>query len=143
TEPLFYSNDPRVSAMFNTPEIVRAYWRAFTDLVNGPFTRENLDPFLDTRAAALTTNNINIDPDAVAAIKTYITDRRAFLLTQLATVAAPFAVDGPASFDTTNNLLVLSGTAPVVVKQISLNGAVYPITWTSATSFVMRVVVDS
>jgi hypothetical protein len=143
TEPLFFSNDPRVSAMFNTPVIVRAYWRAFSDLVNGPFTRENLDPFLDAHATALVANNVNIDPDAVAAIKTYITDRRNYLLSQLATVAAPFAVDGPATFDTSNNIVVFTGTAPVAVKQITLNGAIYPVTWVSATGFVMRVVLDS
>ena len=143
TEPLFYSNDPRVAAMFNTPVIVRAYWRAFADLVNGPFTRENLDPFLDGRTAALLANNVNIDLDAVAAIKNYITDRRAFLQSQLATVTVPFVVDGPDFFSTTNNLLILTGTAPVAVKTISLNGAAYPLTWISATSFVMRVVLDS
>ncbi len=141
-EPLFASKDPRVRAMFNTPEIVRAYWRAFTDLVNGPFSNENLDPFIDAHAAALTNNHVNIDLDAVAAIKTYIRDRRAFLQGQLATVAAPFAVDGPASFSTTNNLLVLTGTAPVSVRTIALNGVVYPMVWTSATNFLLRVVVN-
>jgi hypothetical protein len=139
-EPLFASNDPRVSAMFNTPAIVRAYWRAFAELVDGPFNNAALDPFIDSRAAALVANNVNIDLAAVAAIKSYIGDRRAYLQSQLATVAAPFAVDGPLSFSTTNNLLVLNGTAPVGVKDISFNGIVYPVTWISATSFVMRIV---
>ena len=44
-------NDPRVRAMFNTPDIVRAYWRAFADLVNGPFSNAYLDPFIDARAS--------------------------------------------------------------------------------------------
>ena len=76
---------------------------------------------------------------AVASLKTYISARRAFLQTQLATVAAPFAVDGPPIFSTANNLVVLTGTAPVGVKNITLNGVVYPVTWTSATGFVMRI----
>ncbi len=140
--PLFASNEPRVAAMFNTPAIARAYWRAFADLVAGPFSNEYLDPFIDERAAALTNSNVNIDLDAVAAIKTYIADRRAFLEEQLATVQAPFAVDGPASFSTDDNLLILTGTAPVEVKDITLNGVVYPITWTSVSNFLLRVVVD-
>ncbi len=142
-EPLFASNDPRVTAMFNTPAIVRAYWRAFSDIVNGPFSNASLDPFIDSRVAALTANNVNIDLDAVAAIKTYIGARRAFLLSQLATVAAPFAVDGPLSYSTANNLVVINGTAPVEVKQITVNGVVYPIAWTSATNFTLRVVLNS
>ena len=57
-------------------------------------------------------------------------------------MTVPLAVDGPASFSTTNNLYTLTGTAPVGVKTITLNGASYPMTWLSATSFVMRVVLQ-
>jgi hypothetical protein len=56
--------------MFNTPAIVRAYWRAFADLVNGPLSNAALDPFIDTRATALLNNDVNIDLNAVDAIKT-------------------------------------------------------------------------
>lgn len=141
-EPLFASSDQRIRAMFNTPAIVRAYWRAFADLANGPFSNAALDPFIDTRATALINNDVNIDLNAVDAIKTYIGDRQAFLLSQLQTVAAPFAVDGPVTFSTTNNLVVLTGTAPVGVKTMTLNGVAYPVTWTSATNFLIRVVVN-
>jgi hypothetical protein len=143
TAALFTANDPRVRAMFNTPDFVRAYWRAFSDLVNGPFRNENLDPFLDSRTAALTNNGVNVDLEAVEAIKTYIRDRRAYLQSQLATVAVPFALDGPAAFSTTNNLLFLTGTAPIEVKAITLNGLAYPFEWTSATTFLVRVVLSA
>lgn len=142
TEPLFASNDPRITAMFNTPAIVRAYWRAFDDLVAGAFSNETLDPFIDARVEALLANDIDIDLDAVANIKAYIGARQAYLQTQLQTVAAPFAVDGPAAFSTTNNLIILTGTAPVSVKTVQLNGIDYPVTWTSATNFLIRVVVE-
>jgi hypothetical protein len=142
-EPLFASNDPRIQAMFNTPAIVRAYWRAFADLVNGPLSNATLDPFIDAHTAALVGNDVNIDLNAVDAIKTYIGARQAFLFSQLETVAAPFVVDGPASFSTTNNLVVITGTAPVGVKTMTLNGVTYPVTWTSATNFLLRVVVNS
>ncbi|MBN2506026.1 MAG: lamin tail domain-containing protein [Verrucomicrobia bacterium] len=138
--PLFDSNDPRVRAMFNTPAIQRAYWRAFAELVDGPFRNAHLDPFIDARVAALTRNLVDIDLDAVAAIKTYVADRRAFLQSQLATVATPFTLEGPPTLETTNNLLVVRGLAPVAVKDITLNGTVYPVTWTSATHFILRTV---
>jgi hypothetical protein len=140
TEPLFASNDPRVAAMFNTPAIVRAYWRAFDELVNGPFSNAYLDPHIDVRANALLANNVNIDPAAVAAIKSYIGNRRTFIQGQLATVAAPFVVFGPTNFSTADNLVFITGSAPVNVKDILLNGGAYPITWTSATNFQVRVV---
>jgi hypothetical protein len=142
-EPLFDSNDPRVAAMFNTPAIVRAYWRAFLDLVSGPFSNTALDPHIDARVHALTNNNVNIDLNAVATIKGYIADRRAYLQSQLDTVAAPFGVVGPVSFTTNNNLLIIVGTAPVNVKDVILNGAVYPVTWINATNFTIRVVLNA
>lgn len=138
-EPLFESNDPRVVAMFNTPELVRAYWRGFADLVAGPFTSGMLEPFIESRSAALVANDINIDLAAVEAIKTYIGQRQVFLQAQLLTVTVPFAVLGPTAFETTNNLLVITGTAPVNVTQVLLNGVVYPVTWINPTNFVLRV----
>ncbi len=137
--PLFESNDPRVSAMFNTPEIVRAYWRAFADLVGGAFSNAALDPFLDTRAAALQANQVNIDPDAVAAIKTFIGRRREFLQSQLATVTAPFAVLGAAAFETTNNLAILTLSVPIGIVSVTLNAQVYPVSWINTTSCLVRV----
>src|SRR5262249_8281778 len=59
-----------------------------------------------------------------------------------ATVATVFALDGPPTFTTTNNLLVLRGSAPVAVKQLSLNGVVYPVTWTSVTNFLVQLVLN-
>jgi len=47
-----------------------------------------------------------------AGIKSYVSGRRTFILNQLATVAASFAVNGAASFSTNRNLVVLTGTAP-------------------------------
>jgi len=35
-QDLFESTDPRVLAMWNTPAVLRAYWRAFYDIINGP-----------------------------------------------------------------------------------------------------------
>ncbi len=137
-EPLFETTDSRVAAMFNTPVIVRAYWRAFHDLVNGPFSNAHLDPFIDARVNALLANNIDIDLNAVASIKAYINNRQSFLQNELATVDVPFAIDAPSFFETETNFLILTGTAPVGVKTITLNGAAYPITWTDATHFVMR-----
>ena len=58
-------------------------------------------------------------------------------------MAAPFAITGSSSYSTTNNLIILTGTAPVSVKDITLNGLAYPVTWTSATNFYIRVVLNS
>jgi len=92
---------------------------------------------------ALLANNINIDLAEVANTKQYIADRRAYLQSQLATVEVPFAVDVPPYFEADTNLIILTGTAPVGVKTILMNGVAYPMTWLSPTHFVMRFVLHA
>ncbi len=139
-EPLFASNDPRVRAMFNTPAIVRAYWRSLSELAHGPFSSENLDPFIDSRIDVLTTNGVTVDMDAVAQVKNYIWERQGFLINQLNAVEVPFAITSSTSFSSSSNMVIIAGTAPVNIKSIVLNGALYPVTWTTETNFAIRVI---
>lgn len=128
-------SDPRVSAMRNEPLIMRAYWRGFYDIVNGPLNSAFLDPILDAKQAALRANNVTVDSGTLGTIKSYIAARRQFLLDQLAANSAPFAVSGNATFSTSNNLVVLTGTAPFEVNTINVNGTPYPVKWTTATTW--------
>ncbi|HXJ73506.1 MAG TPA: lamin tail domain-containing protein, partial [Candidatus Dormibacteraeota bacterium] len=45
--------DRRVEGMWGTPVIRRMYWRAFEDMMNGPWNNSYMDPILDAKAAAL------------------------------------------------------------------------------------------
>jgi hypothetical protein len=38
-----------------------------------------------------------------------------------------------------NNLLALSGTSPIKIKEIRVNGKTYPTTWTSATAWSIKI----
>jgi len=89
SQTIFDTNDPRVGAMWNTPSIVRSYYRAFLDIVNGPMNNSFMDPILDVKQAALLANNVNVNPTFVATIKSYVSGRRAFLLTLLARPPLP------------------------------------------------------
>ena len=138
TTPLFNCNDPRVVAMYGTPEILRAYWRAFQDIVNGPLNTAYMDPLINGRLAAFRANNINVSEGvATGTIRPFITDRRNFIIAQLATVAANFGVP-TTNFTTSSNIVTISGTAPIDVKFIEINGVNYPITWTSTTAWTLR-----
>src|SRR5437660_8657024 len=136
TDPLTGGeSDPRVVAMKNDPTIRRAYWRAFSDIINGPLNNSFMDPILDAKAAAMVANNVNYDPATVTVIKTYVRDRHNFIQSQLATVQAPFAISGNTVFSTSTNLITLSGTAPVEVKTITINGIEYPVKWTTVNGW--------
>ena len=136
TDPLFGSNEPLLDSLRAFPEFQRSYWRVFQDAVNGPLSAANLAARLDPRYSALAANGVG--PAATQGIKDYAAQRRAYIQTQLNAVAAPFAVAGSGSFTTNRNLITLTGTAPVGVKTLTVNGVPVAATWTTVTNWVIR-----
>jgi len=125
-QTLFDVNDQRIAAMNNTPETVRAYWRALQDIINGPLNNSYLDPRIDARAAAFRANNVTYDPNTIATVKSYISGRRSFIAGQIPSAA--FGVTAT-SFVSSSNIVTITGTAPVDVKFIEIDGVRYPISW--------------
>jgi hypothetical protein len=143
---LFGTDDPVLQRMNSHPPFRRAYWRALQDAANGPMVSARVNPLLDARHAALLANGIDAAPpdnDRAYRIKTFIANMRDNILRQLATVAAPFAVHGPSTFTTDRQRITLSGTAPVAMASLSVNGVPWPVTWTSVNNWTIRVALDS
>jgi hypothetical protein len=139
--PLFPSlDDPVMVRLQAFPAFRRHYWRAL-DLALSGFFRTGpgtaIDAFLDSRYAAFQTNGVALS--SPAGIKDWIQQRRAFLLSQLASVAANFSVSAAVTSLTNLNLATLTGTAPVTVKRITVNGISYSPKWDSVTSWRMLV----
>jgi hypothetical protein len=76
----------------------------------------------------------------ITAILNYITARATFALSQLPTTTA-FAItsNGGNNFGSSNSTVTISGTAPVGVKTIEVNGVTYPLTWSSTTAWTLTV----
>ena len=138
--PLFIAEDPAVQRMYNHPPFQRAYYRAVQDAVDGPMLSENCDPVMDAKYNLLVANGINrCDGSSLAspaAVKRWFSDRRRVLLGQLALVASDFSVTATA---TNGNLVTLTGTAPISVKTLNVNGLAYEPVWTSVTAFTLNV----
>ncbi len=140
SDPLFGSNEPTLDTLRNFPAFQRAYWRAFEDAVNGPLDPANLNPLLDGKYNALSAAGTGAGSPQF--IKDYVAQRRSFIQGQLAGVGAVFRVDGPASFSTNRNLLVLTGTAPIKVETLTINGVVFRPTWGSVSNWSVRVALN-
>src|SRR6185436_16625384 len=82
---------------------------------------------------------------APTAVKTWISQRRNYLVQQLAAIAANFAItsNGGADFSAGTNSVSLAGTAPIEVTSLKVNGAEYLVTWTSVTNWAVRVALDA
>jgi Lamin Tail Domain/CotH kinase protein/Carbohydrate binding domain/Immunoglobulin domain len=143
--PLFPTlNDDGMNRVYANPAWTRLYWCALAEGVNGFFQTgagTPIDKILDAKYAAFQANGLGLaDPSS---IKSWISQRRAFLLNQLNGVAANFAVAGPDTVTTDQNLLSLTGTAPVQVHTLTVNGVVYPITWTTVNAWTLTLPVAS
>jgi hypothetical protein len=143
TATLFNAEDPTITRMYAFPPFARAYWRAVQDAVNGPMQATNCNPVMDAKYRSLRANGIAwCDGQALAdptPVKTWFSQRLAYLQSQLATVASPFAVN---STIVTNDVAVLNGTAPIGVSTIWINGAAWPVSWTAVTSWNATVVLQ-
>jgi hypothetical protein len=138
TTDLFGANDPVISRMYQHPPFRRVYLRALYDAAQGPLMSSRSGPVMDATYAGLLANGIGATaPDAV---KTWISQRRDYILQELTNVAAnfEFTVNGGNNFSTAQNLVTLTGTAPVQVKTIKINGVAYPVTWTGVTQWTLQ-----
>src|SRR2546429_63937 len=128
--------------IYQTPLFRRAYWRGLKELCKGPMLAGNVNPIVDTKYSAFQASGINVA--SPSGIKSYIASARTSILSQLAAEdTTDFTVDGPASFDTANNLVALTGNAPMEIKTIRVNGVAYPAAWNTVTGWSINVPVNA
>ena len=128
-DDLFGFSDGQVQRIYNHPPFRRMYLRALQDAANGPLVSLRVDPTLDARYNAFVA--AGVAPENPAAIKSYIAQRRTYILQQLTNHISNFSVDASSSFSTNRNLIALSGSAPFDIESVTVNGAVFRATWTA------------
>ena len=139
THSMFQVDDPTIGRMYNHPAFRRAYLRAWQDAVDGPLSAEASSPVLDAVYSAFRANGVTAA--SPSGTKIWIRSRRNYLQRELDRENANFEIttNSGNEFSSSDNLAVLAGTAPVAVKIIQVNGVEYPIEWTSAQRWRMRI----
>ncbi|HWD92650.1 MAG TPA: lamin tail domain-containing protein [Verrucomicrobiae bacterium] len=131
------SQDPNVTFIYNTPEFQRMYWRALQELVNGPLNVANSGPLLDAKYNAFLAAGLSVENPSTS-IKPWLSQAQSSIASQLAAVnATSFSVNSTVGL--TNNLAYVTGTAPVNVATIWINGAAYPVKWITLTNWMVTV----
>jgi hypothetical protein len=129
--------DAGMTAIYNNPTFLRMYWRALAELVNGPLNVANSGPLMEAKYSAFAANGLNVE-NPRSNIEPWLSQAQSSIASQLAAVnATNFSVN--ASVVVSNNLAYVTGAAPVNVATVWLNGAAYPVTWTSLTNWMVRV----
>ena len=138
------ANDPIMAAFQNHPAYRRAYLRAFQDIANLAMNNTYVDPVMDATYAAFVANGLTAvnygiipkNPGVSGGLKSWIATMHDSLVAALASQGVanvPFTGGSPSIVS--NNLLTLSGVAPIEVKTLLVNGAPWPLTWTTATNW--------
>lgn len=126
------------------PAYARRYWQVLQDLAQGPLIGTKLFPRIDAEYNAMTANGLTIDDPTF--IKTYINQRRTNILNLIVTncpAAFGITLNHGAPFTTNRNLIALTGTAPIDVRTITINGVAYPVTWSTLSNWTAQVYLSS
>jgi hypothetical protein len=125
--------DPNMQNIYNNPTFLRMYWRALGELANGPLNVANSGPLIEAKYNTFVANGVNVE-NPTANIEPWLAQAGSSIASQLAAVnAGSFTVN--ATVTTSNNTAYLTGQAPVNVDSVWINGAAYPLTWTSLTGW--------
>ncbi|MCS7091065.1 MAG: lamin tail domain-containing protein [Verrucomicrobiota bacterium] len=130
---IYVIHDPTLRFLItNWPVIHREYLAAFHEAVQTVLVPGMADGPLDERYASFQQNNLPLQ--SPQGIKNYLASRRAYLQTILP--AAGFAMHQSGLLTVTgSNTIALTGSAPLEVDQILINGTPYPVTWSSITNW--------
>lgn len=137
---LFSFSDNAWSQMYAKPKFQRMYYRALSELVNGVMQASVINPMLDAKFSAFSAAGLGAT--SPSSTKTWIANQRASILSSLASANTTFSPAG-SSFLTSSNSVRITGTAPVEVTTISINGVSYTPTWTSLTTWSISVPIAS
>ncbi len=129
--------DSNMSAIYNNPTFLRMYWRALSELVNGPLNVANSGPLVDAKYNTFVANGLSVE-NPNSSMKTWLSQAQSSIASQLAAVnASSFTVN--ATVTVSNNVASVTGQAPVNVASVWINGVAYPLTWTSLTGWTVTV----
>jgi hypothetical protein len=139
-EDLFENSagDANIAGIYNNPTFLRMMWRAYGELIaNGPLNLSISVPLVNAKYAALTANGMTVEDPNLNLIP-WLTQATPLVAAQVnAANATNFSVN--ASVTLSNNVAYLTGQAPFTVNTIVINGATYPLSWTSVTNWVIAV----
>lgn len=138
TTPLVTSSFPSIRRFVQRPAYVREYFRAYRELLDGPFRREHLDPILDETYELLRREAPTSPPTA---IKSFVSERAAFVESQI--TDAPvlrILTNGGNPVVTDRTEFTLLGEAPLKAVVFFVNGDRVEPLFFSMSRFRVRVV---
>ena len=141
-QALFPSSvDTNLKRMYETPSFIRAYWRAMEESLGSFYSTEGVTPLLERKKAAYDAAGFNftspfVPSGAGRSIPQFIEQRANFIQPQLKAVNKNFTVTLPLDGTSSDEqAVILSGSAPVAMAGIAVNGRPLDLEWSSASDW--------
>jgi hypothetical protein len=134
---VYNGSDQALTRIYQNPTFMRMYWRAMGELINGPLDVANSAPLIEAKYNAMAANGLIVE-NPKTALEPWLTQARTSIMSQLAAVNASAFTVNP-GVTVSNNVAFISGTAPVNVDSVWINGAAYPLNWVNLTNWVAGV----
>jgi hypothetical protein len=121
-----------LAKIVNLPNNLRAYYTHLHDVITTTYNTAYMSRWTQHYGA--------LAGQDFGGLLNYIGQRASFVMSQLPTTTA-FAITSNSGndFGTSSNLIALTGTAPIQVKTIRVNGISYALTWTTLTNWRLSV----
>lgn len=133
TTSMYNVDDPTIARFYSHPPFQRAYLRAWQDAVDGPLSATAIREQTNKVLAGLRANGvITATPNA---LQGWVDRRRNYLVSQLRpfNTELEFVTNSGNNFNSDENIVELTGTAPVKIHTLLFNGIPLKVEWTSAT----------
>lgn len=125
--------DQNWSRVINLPENLRRYYAHMLDLIATTYNAGYATYWAAHYTSLLPGQNFTDLPAYIAArggsVKAVVSSY----------VNTAFTINGAANpIVTSNNVITLTGTAPLAIQRLTINGVEYPVAWSNVTSWVIR-----
>ncbi|MBI5383865.1 MAG: lamin tail domain-containing protein [Verrucomicrobia bacterium] len=138
--PTGVNHMPEIGRLYNHGYFRRAYLRALQRIADGPLLDAAYLPILTARYQSFLDNGVvtttsPFEPSGAQSlpVPTWIQQRRAFTLSTLGTAPTAAFTVSATNLNIADNVVTLTGTAPLGIQTIKVNGAVVGVTWSGAT----------
>ena len=130
--------DQNMSKIINLTPNLRAFYGHILDIMGSTFNTSYMNYWVSHY-------NSFCPGQSFSPMLTFIQNRSDFARTTINAAGgnAPFALTGSSTLYQASNVVTISGTAPVQVKTIKVNGADYPVTWNTISTWTIRLAAAS
>jgi hypothetical protein len=126
--------DQNISRVITNAPNLRLFYAHILDIINTSYNANYMAYWITHYTKFLPGQDFS-------SVSSFLSGRASYAISQIngAGGNAAFAISGTNVITTTNNLLTLTGSAPVQIKTIKINGVEYPLTWNSISGWTIRV----